>query len=69
MDALGCAAQYSPMSQAAWFWQKADECARQAENATEPDRRGDYETQAQQWRQMAERIETSERNRFGSDPN
>jgi len=40
------------MSQAAWFWQKADECARQAKNASEPDRRGDYETQAEQWRQM-----------------
>jgi len=56
------------MSQAGWFWQKADECARQAENASEPDRRDDYETQAKHWRQMAERIKANERNRFGSDP-
>jgi hypothetical protein len=56
------------MSRAAWFWQKADECARQAQNASEPDRRSDYETQAEQWRQMAELIEVHERHRFGSNP-
>jgi hypothetical protein len=56
------------MSQAAWFWRKADECARQAKNASEPGRRGDYETQAEHWRQMAARIEKNER-AFASAPN
>src|ERR1700674_1251710 len=58
-----------PMSQAAWFWQKADECARMAKNASEPLRRGNFETRAKEWRDIAERIERSERARFGSDPN
>jgi hypothetical protein len=49
------------MSQATWFWQKADECARMAKDASEADRRGNYETQAQHWRQIAERIEANER--------
>jgi hypothetical protein len=57
------------MSQAAWFRQKADECARQAENASELNRRGDYAMQAEHWRQMAERIEANDRNRLGQTQN
>jgi hypothetical protein len=57
------------MSQATWFWQKADECARMAKGASEPDGRGNYETQAQHWQQIAERIEANERKRLASDAN
>jgi hypothetical protein len=32
-----------PVPQATWFWRNADECARQAKNASEPDGRGDYD--------------------------
>jgi hypothetical protein len=56
-----------PMSQATWFRQKADECARQAKNASEPGRRDHYESQAEGWRLIAERIEAGERIAFGSD--
>jgi hypothetical protein len=57
----------SPMSQAAWFRQKADECARLAKNASELDRRDRYESQAEQWRLIAEQVEAGERIGFGSD--
>jgi hypothetical protein len=66
-DNSGALAHNTPMSQATWFWQKAEQCTRMAENASEPDTRGDYETQARHWRQMAAQIETKERNRLGSD--
>jgi hypothetical protein len=56
------------MSQAAWFWQRADECARLAKNAREPHRRGNFETRAKEWRDIAELIEKNERARLGSGP-
>jgi hypothetical protein len=67
-DGSGCQAHNPSMSQAAWFRQKADECARQAKNASEPDRRDRYESQAEEWRLIAEQIEAGERKGFGSDP-
>jgi hypothetical protein len=61
----------APMSEAAWYWRKAGECAQMARKASDPRRRSDYETQDKLWRQIASRIETieaTERNRVVSDP-
>jgi len=56
------------MSQATWFWQKADECARLAKSASEPHRRDNFAARAKEWRDIAERIEKNERAKFGSAP-
>jgi hypothetical protein len=56
------------MSGAAWYLRKADEYARLAQQASDPRRRSGYETEELRWRQIAEQIETNEKNRFGSDP-
>lgn len=55
------------MSMCAWYRNKADQCARLAQDATEPDRQN-YEAEAKAWRQIADQIEANERNRLGSDP-
>jgi len=52
--------------QARWFWQKAEECARLAREASEPDRRDHYESHAEQWRLIAEQIEAGGRVGFGT---
>jgi hypothetical protein len=36
-----------------WYQQKADECARQAENSVDPRHRARMETESRLWRQIA----------------
>jgi hypothetical protein len=36
-----------------WYQQKADECARQAENSVDPSHRARMETESRLWRQIA----------------
>lgn len=64
----GCPEKNQIMSHARWFWQKADECARLARNASEPDRRDHYESHAEQWRLIAEQIDAGERRGFAPPP-
>ncbi len=56
------------MSLAAWYRQKADQCARLAEDATESRKRSDFETEGKLWLEMAEQIDTDEVRRFGPEP-
>jgi hypothetical protein len=56
------------MSMGDWYRYKADQCARLAQGASEPDRRARYEEEEKTWRQLVDQIEANERNRFGSDP-
>jgi len=56
------------MSGAEWYFRKAADCARLARQATDPRRRAEYKTEEWRWRQIAEKIEANETNRFGSDP-
>jgi hypothetical protein len=56
------------MSLAAWYRQKADQCARLAKDATEPRERSDFETERKLWLEMAEQIDTDEVRRFGPEP-
>jgi hypothetical protein len=44
---------------------KAAECAQLARQATDARRRCEYKTEEWRWRQIAEQIETNERNRLG----
>jgi hypothetical protein len=54
------------MPEARWFWQQVDECTRLARNTSEPGSRDHYETQAEQWRDIAKLIEAGERLCFKS---
>jgi hypothetical protein len=56
------------MSEAAWYRRKAGECAQLAKDASDPRARSQLQTEEALWREIAERIEANERNRFGSDP-
>lgn len=56
------------MSLAAWYRQKADQCARLAEDATESRKRSDFETEGKLWLEMAEQTDTDEVRRFGPEP-
>jgi hypothetical protein len=56
------------MSIGDWYRHKADQCARLAQDASEPDRRTRYEEEAKVWRRMVDQIEANESIRFGPDP-
>jgi hypothetical protein len=56
------------MSEAAWYRRKAGECAQLAKDASDRRARSQLQTEEALWRDIAERIEANERNRFGSDP-
>jgi hypothetical protein len=56
------------MSICAWYRDKADQCARLAKNASELDRRYNYEAEEKAWRLIADQIDANERNQFASDP-
>jgi hypothetical protein len=55
------------MSLAAWYYHKADQCARLAKDAIEPRKRSDFETERKLWLQIAEQIEMDEVRWFGPD--
>src|SRR4029077_7366333 len=56
------------MSLAAWYYHKADQCARLAKDAIEPRKRSDFETERKLWLQIAEQIEMDEVGWFGPVP-
>jgi hypothetical protein len=56
------------MSLAAWYYHKADQCARLAKDAIEPRKRSDFETERKLWLQLAEQIEMDEVRWFGPEP-
>jgi hypothetical protein len=56
------------MSLAAWYYQKADQCARLAHEAGEPRKRSDFEIERKLWLQIAEQIERDEIRWFGPEP-
>jgi hypothetical protein len=60
--------QYPPMSLAAWYYHKADQCARLAKDAIEPRKRSDFETERKLWLEIAEQIEDDEVRCFGPEP-
>jgi hypothetical protein len=53
------------MSLAAWYLQKADQCARLAKDATNSRKRSDLETEGKLWLQMAGQIDKDEVRWFG----
>jgi hypothetical protein len=55
------------MSLAAWYYHKADQCAR-AKDAIEPRKRSDFETERKLWLQIADQIEMDEVRWFGPEP-
>jgi hypothetical protein len=56
------------MSVAAWYHQKAEQCARLAKDASEPRQRSDFETERKLWLQIAEKIERDETALIGLSP-
>jgi hypothetical protein len=56
------------MSLDAWYYHKADQCARLAKDAIEPRKRSDFETERKLWLQLAEQIEMDEVRWFGPEP-
>ena len=56
------------MSLAAWYYHKADQCARLAKDAIEPRKRSDFEIERKLWLQIAEQIEIDEVGWFGREP-
>ena len=56
------------MSLGNWYRQKAEQCARMAEEATDPRRCADYKEEQKLWLEIADRIELIERNQARSDP-
>ena len=60
--------QYLPMSLVAWYYHKANQCARMATDAIEPRNRSDFETERELWLQIAKQIEAEDVRRFGPEP-
>ena len=60
--------QYPSMSLAAWYYHKADQCARLAKDAIEPRKRSDFKTERKLWLEIAEQIEMDEVRCFGPEP-
>jgi hypothetical protein len=56
------------MSLAAWYYHKADQCARLAKDANERRKRADFEIERKLWLQIAEEIERDEVRWFGPEP-
>jgi len=53
------------MSMGDWYQHKALQCARLAQDASDPVRRRGYEEEEKAWRQLADQIEAHETVRFG----
>ena len=56
------------MSLAAWYYHKADQCARLAKDADEPRKRYDFETERKLWLEIAEQVKRDEVRWFGPEP-
>jgi hypothetical protein len=56
------------MSLAAWYYHKADQCARLVHETVEPRKRFDFEIERKLWLQIAEQIERDEVRWFGPEP-
>jgi hypothetical protein len=52
----------------AWYYHKADQCARLAKDAIEPRKRSDLKTERKLWLEIAEQIEMDEVRCFGPEP-
>lgn len=66
--AVGRLIQNPSMSVAAWYHQKAKQCAQLAKDAIEPRQRSDFETERKLWLQIAEKIERDETALIGTSP-